>query len=183
MTCMKREETLTLRLSNASGGGGGRRRGDRDDREPGPAAAGSVSAVRAYGGGTRGRTRRAEDAGAAGAGLPQPFRGPGVAAGHGARHRTRLRTPARRHGRRPADRLRLRPGPRGRRRHPLVLEPGRAVALRGPRRNARAGRRGTHDDVRGRLRQGANRGGVVAVAQPRAARRWLGWRTRASRAG
>ena len=68
--------------------------------------------------------------------------------------------------RRPADRLRLRAQPRDSRRHPLVLEPGRAVVLRRPRGDAGAQRRRAHDDVRGRLREGTDGGGVVAVAQP-----------------
>ena len=70
-------------------------------------------------------------------------------------------------GRRRADRLGLRAGPRdGPRRHPLVLEPRVAVALLRPRGRAVAGRRRADDDVRGRLCEGAAGDGPVAVAQP-----------------
>ena len=51
-------------------------------------------------------------------------------------------------------------------RHPLVLEPGGAVAVRRARGRAVAGRRRAHDDGRGRLREGAASDGPVAVAQP-----------------
>ena len=81
-------------------GAGDGRRGDGDDRELGPAAAGAAGAVRAGGGGARGRARGGAASGAAGAGLPGPVRGPGAAAGHGARHGAGLPAAARRVGRR-----------------------------------------------------------------------------------
>ena len=48
----------------------------------------------------------------------------------------------------------------------VSLEPRRAVALLGPRGRPVAGRRRAHDDVRGRLCQGAARRGPVAVEHP-----------------
>ena len=187
------EETLTLRLSNPSSGRLADRDGDRHDREPRSDATGALGAVRPDGGGARGRARGRAAPGAARAGVPGPVRGPGAAAGDGARHRAQRPAPARRDGRcrsdgrgragRPgrwrrtladgprrrgrADRLGRRAGSRdGPWRHSLVLEPRGAVALRRPRGRAVAGRRRAHDDVRGRLREGAGRDGPVAVAQP-----------------
>ena len=84
------------------------------------------------------------------------------------RRAQRRRTPPdgpRRRGR--ADRVRRRAHPRDApRRHPLVLEPGGAVVLRGPRGRAVARRRRADDDGRGRLREGAAGGGAVALAEP-----------------
>ena len=70
-------------------------------------------------------------------------------------------------GRGSADRLGVRDEPGDApRRHPLVLEPGGAVVLRGPRGRAVARRGRADDDGRGRLREGAAGGGAVALAQP-----------------
>ena len=79
-------------------------------------------------------------------------------------------------GRGSADRLGVcdEPGDEPRR-HPLVLEPGGAVVLRGPRGRAVARRGRADDDGRGRLREGAAGGGAVALAQPghgRVCRAW-----------
>ena len=98
------EETLTLTSVERLGRSADRRRGYRDDREPGPAAAGAAGALRADGGGARGRARRGAAGGAARAGLPGPVRGPGAAARHGARHGAQLPAPARRGGRRVSGR-------------------------------------------------------------------------------
>ena len=73
--------------------------------------------------------------------------------GHGSRRR------------RCADRLGRRGEPRDARRHPVVLEPGRAVVLLRARGRAVARRRRADDDGRGRLRQGATGGGQDAVFQ------------------
>ena len=87
---------LVARLARPAVG----RRSDGDDHEPGPAAAGAAGAVRADGGGARGRTRGGTAAGAAGAGRRRPVRGAGAAARHGARRGARGPQPARRLGRR-----------------------------------------------------------------------------------
>ena len=94
------EETLTLRLSNPSGGrlADGEATGTIENHDPMPRAL--LGAVRADGGGARGRARRGAAGGAARAGFPWPVRGPGAAARHGARHRAQLPAPARRDGRR-----------------------------------------------------------------------------------
>ena len=100
------EETLTLRLSNASGSqvADGEATGTIENRDPLPRALlarfGRTAAVHVV------EHFEERVGGAAGAGLSGPFRGPGVAAGHGARRRARLREPARRHGRRQSARRR-----------------------------------------------------------------------------
>ena len=88
--------------------------------------------------------------------------------GRAGRRAHRRRTPPdgpRRRG--SADRLGVRDEPgNAPRRDPLGLEPGGAVPLRRPRGGAVARRRRAHHDGRGRLRDGAGRGGAVALAQP-----------------
>ena len=77
-----------------------RRQGDGHDQQRRRAAAGAARALRARGGGARGRARGRAHGGAARAGLYGPFRGPRAAARDGARCRARLFERARRHGRR-----------------------------------------------------------------------------------
>ena len=89
------EETLTLRLSSASGGllTDGEATGTIENRDPLPRALlarfGRTAAVHVV--------EHVEErlAGAAGAGLPGPVRGPGAAARHGARPGAQLPAPAR----------------------------------------------------------------------------------------
>ena len=97
-----------------------RRRGHRDDREPRSDAAGAAGAVRAGGGGARGRARGGAAGGAARAGLPGPVRWPGAAARHGARRRAQLPPAAERRGRRRFDGRRS----DGRGRRPAVRRAG-----------------------------------------------------------
>ena len=97
-----------------------RRRGHRDDREPRSDAAGAAGAVRAGGGGARGRARGGAAGGAARAGLPGPVRWPGAAARYGARRRAQLPPAAERRGRRRFDGRRS----DGRGRRPAVRRAG-----------------------------------------------------------
>ena len=137
------EETLTLRLSNPSGGrlADGEATGTIENHDPMPRAL--LGAVRADGGGARGRARGRAAPGAARAGLPGPVRGPRAAAGDGARHRAQLPAPARRDGRRGS-------AGRGRGRSAVRRAGGRDGAARdaGACRRRRASGRGVGSDGR-----------------------------------